>query len=90
MILEEKKSVKDLSINKVMNNGAIHPGTIANSNLLIDSRDFLHNRENENEYTNFPLREELLIDRDYILLCKGAWIFFKKRYGGVEIKRYSV
>jgi hypothetical protein len=36
------------------------------------------------------MMEAAVMDRDYILICKGLWSFFKKNYGGIEIKRYAI
>ena len=44
----------------------------------------------ENDVTGFPLIENAQMDRDYILICKGLWKFFKMQYGGIEIKRYAI
>jgi len=88
-VKEEKKNEEELSLNKVMNSGALHPGPISNSHLILDFRDFYRDRNNEKCYTNFPIREDLVIDRDYILVSRGAWAYLKAKYGGLEVKRYS-
>ena len=31
-----------------------------------------------------------MMDRDYILICRGLWKFFRVFYGGIEIKRYAI
>jgi hypothetical protein len=30
------------------------------------------------------------MDRDYILICKGLWTFFKTFYGGQTIRRFAI
>jgi len=72
-----------------MNSGS-SPGPIPNSALLLDSKEFYHNRKHQSIYTNTPLREELQVGRDYFLICKGIWEFLFRLYGGTEIIRYTV
>jgi hypothetical protein len=40
--------------------------------------------------TSYPLLETAQMDRDFILICRGLWQFFKLFYGGIEIKRYAI
>ena len=40
--------------------------------------------------TQDPLVETAVMDRDFILICKGLWQYFKTFYGGLELKRYAI
>ena len=71
-------------------NGYARPGEITNFFLLMDSKDFYHNWNNEKDFANFPIKESMLPDRDYIMVPAAIWTFLSKEYKGFEIKRYSV
>ena len=47
-------------------------------------------KEDKNDVTQYPMMESAVIDRDFILICKGLWKFFKTFYGGIEIKRFAI
>lgn len=49
-------------------NGYNKPGEITNFFLLLDSKDFYHNRTNEKDFANFPLKESMTMEKDYILV----------------------
>ena len=44
----------------------------------------------DEDVTSHPMIENAIMDRDYILICKGLWKFFYMIYGGIEIKRYAI
>jgi len=56
----------------------------------MESKDYYHNRNDDKEYTNFPLKEDSVIGRDYVNVSRGVWKLFKRNYDGLEILRYSI
>jgi len=90
LIIEDKKQIKDISVNKIINSGGTHPGDVTNRFLLMESKDYYHNRNDDKEYTNFPLKEDSIIGRDYVNVSRGVWKLFKRNYDGLEILRYSI
>ncbi len=77
-------------MNKIINSGGTHPGDVTNRFLLMESKDYYHNRGDDRDYTNFPLKEDSLFSRDYINVSKGIWKTYKHNYEGLEILRYSI
>ncbi len=71
-VMTQKKPMKDLSINKLMSNGA-DPESITNKFLLVDSKDYYHNRSDTHVYTNYPIKEDFFIGRDYLIVSKAVW-----------------
>jgi hypothetical protein len=51
----------------------------------MDFRDFYHNRVDQSDYTNFPLRDNVEMERDFVYLPKGAWKLLHLSYGGSTI-----
>jgi hypothetical protein len=90
ILIEDKKQVKDISINKIINSGGSHPGDVTNRFLLMESKDYYHNRGDDRDYTNYPLKEDSLFSRDYINVSKGIWKIYKRNYEGLEILRFSI
>jgi hypothetical protein len=56
----------------------------------MESKDYYHNRNDDKEYTNYPLKEDSMLGRDYVNVSKGVWKVFKRNYDGLEILRYSI
>lgn len=56
----------------------------------MESKDFYHNRIDDISYTNSPLKEDLILNRDYILTCRSVWRLLKSGYDGLELMRYSL
>ena len=54
----QQKSVKELSFNKIINSGCSHPGDVTNKFLLMESKEFYHNRANGYDITNNPIKED--------------------------------
>ncbi len=63
---------------------------MSNTQLLLEHREFVRNRNDRHHYCNFPLKKDIVPDRDLIFVTEPIWKFFKERYGGEEIKRYAV
>jgi hypothetical protein len=47
-----------------MNNGALHPGKVSNDILIMDFREYYLNRVDKSDYTNHPLKEGNLFEKD--------------------------
>lgn len=88
--MEEKKPVKELSINKLLNSGGVNPGDVTNKFLLMESKEFYHNRLDDKDFTNYPLKEDSMLNRDFVLTCKPIWKLLKQDYDGLELVRYSL
>ncbi len=56
----------------------------------MESKDYYHNRNDDKEYTNFPLKEDSMLGRDYVNVSRAVWKVFKRNYDGLEILRYSI
>ncbi|TNV74577.1 hypothetical protein FGO68_gene4033 [Halteria grandinella] len=88
--MEEKKPLKDLSMNKLMSIGGTHPGDVTNRFLLMESKEFYHNRTDDRDITNFALKEDLIYNRDYLIVPRSVWRIFKQDYEGHELMRWSI
>jgi len=89
-VIDEKRGVKDLSMNKMVNSGGSKPGDVTNKFLLMDSKDYYHNRFHEGDYRNQPLRDDCILNRDFFVISKAAWRLFKLEFDGLELVRYCV
>ena len=72
-----------------MSNGS-DPESITNKFLLADSKDYYHNRTDPHLYTNYPIKEDFFIGRDYLIVSKPIWKVLHSSYQGLEILRYSI
>ena len=82
-----QERLMDLSINQIMNNSKVRPPPVANRNILMESRKYFQRLAGEDLA---PLFETAVMDRDYILICRGLWNYFKTFYGGQTIRRYAI
>ncbi|CDW84830.1 ubiquitin carboxyl-terminal hydrolase [Stylonychia lemnae] len=89
-VMNLNKPMKDLSINKILNSGCSHPGDVTNKFLIMDQKDFYHHRVDFTNYTNFPIKEDQKLDRDYFITAKGVWKILYNSYDGLEIVRFSI
>jgi hypothetical protein len=76
-------------MNRVLQNSS-GPGEVSNSQLILEFREFVRNKTDKHHYCNFPLKKDIVPDRDLIFVTEPIWKFFKERYGGEEIKRFAV
>lgn len=60
-----------------MNSGGTNPGDVTNKFLLAESKEFYHNRLDDRDFTNYPLKDDIILNRDYILICKSIWKILK-------------
>jgi hypothetical protein len=77
-------------MNKLINSGGTHPGDVTNKFIIMESKDFYHNRLDTRDYCNQPLREDCIWNRDFITTSKSLWKIFKNNYEGLELMRYSI
>lgn len=89
-VMDEKRSIKDLSMNKLINSGGSNPGDVTNKFILMESKDFYHNRLDRCDYCNHPIKEDCIWTWDFITTSKALWKLFKKNYDGLELLRYSI
>jgi len=63
-----------------------YPGPIWNLKLL-ENEAFLIEKNAENGYSNYPVKENVKINDDFIIIPCELWQKLKEIYGGIEISR---
>jgi len=56
----------------------------------MDRKDFMKNRTDKVSFCNYPLKRDVVPDRDYICVSEPVWEFLHSRYAGEEIKRFAI
>lgn len=74
----------------ISNNSEHFPGKINTKDLLYPEGSFFFNFNNKKSHLNYNINEKYENLKDYFIVNKPIWSFFKKVYGGKEIKRYSI
>ena len=62
------------------------PGRVTNEKLLKSFDKYLRD-DNQDDPTNFAIKNKLRERYEYHLIPKSVWEMFKNKYGGFEIKR---
>ena len=84
----EQKKIEDLSMNQILYVNRQQPGEIHNSALTMDPHKYFNRHCGKTIQT--PLKENLTEGKDFIVVPKGIWKYFQRKYLGQEIKRYSI
>lgn len=76
--------VGELSVNQLMVNGKVRPPPVTNRNILLEPKKYYSRMDTSNvhkhDVTGYPMVENAKMDRDYILICRGLWKYFKMFY----------
>jgi hypothetical protein len=67
-----------------------YPGYISNNELLIDRGIHYMDFNNKKSIFNYNIIDQYENGREFFLINKPIWNYFKAVYGGKEIKRYSI
>lgn len=95
-LIAEKSSINELSKNKIFASGSSNPGEVSNWGLLLEQSKYLNRASNKDDATFTPLKENINIDRDFIMVPVSIWDFFRTAYCSLinqtccEIRRFSI
>jgi hypothetical protein len=95
-LITEKSEASDLSKNKIYASGSSNPGEVSNWGLLLESSKYLNRAAAKDDSNYTPLKENIKLDWDFIMVPVALWDFFRTGYSSpvnqntCEIKRYSI
>lgn len=95
MLMSQKLGNNELSKNKILT-GSSNPGEVSNWGLLLENNKYLNRASAKDDATFTPLKENLRLDWDFIMIPTAIWDFFRTGYcspvtgSSCEIRRYSV
>ena len=69
-------------------NSQLYPGSVSNKELLYDKGVYYMDLNEKKLFTNYNIIDYYQMGRDYFIVNKPIWNYFRSIYGGKEIKRY--
>jgi len=69
-------------------NSRLYPGAVSNKELVYDKSINYIDLNDKKSHLNYNVMEYLQMGRDYFIVNKSIWNYFKSIYGGKEIKRF--
>lgn len=82
--------IKHFESTYLIGNSNNYPGAINNNSLLYERSLHLQDENHVDSHLNYNIKEYLIEGQDFIVVSKIIWEFFKRVYGGNEIKRHSL